>query len=616
MDPCSKNKDRTTSLMKCVLHIMRSQALNDPEPQARKNIIDNFIFIHHGVCEEDLLLIIEEMVKVQILLPSGNREVRWKTMYSNIERGNSPLFNIHPKCDNNKYRSTETCAKHPYKYQLAPQSALGPEYSTKNVKKPKRFLESRVDVAKLTNQYVTSVKNGWFLLQIKFVRQAISLSKIQNRKFDRKDRRTRATMGHASISSTVQNESIESSDRTNLPSESPVGNVASPIPQPLAPLRTSQNTDKNTSDHRLGASGLVSALRSLNSKYPNDKLKLVSKKNKLWFKCHDCLAKLYKIAHHKDRIQHIRCHIESAAHADRVESRVTRNGETTISTTFVQLRKERLEQIRGRDPLSSRWNWWLEDNQAPKPRNEIVANVKTQDGIFAKKRTLVGPSMFPNSSEGLTGDIDLDDARASKANKRAYMESETSPSSNKRIRLVKSHEETPHSTLATHPTDSPEDVTQPNDDTPGNHTQPQLGKYQPLDGRDGADREATKSTKFKALKARVDELEAERDAQAENIAKLSKKIHKQRKIAATQQEILKHLAYENKRHSGILKSVGESLNITNHQLSTTKNIHNDEVTSLKESIKLLNNGRIVVKAMADEHTIELTELRKRLQILE
>ncbi|KAF7895299.1 hypothetical protein EAF00_007113 [Botryotinia globosa] len=193
---------------------------------------------------------------------------------------------------------------------------------------------------------------------------------------------------------------------------------------------------------------------------------------------------------------HIRCHIESAAHADRVESSVTRNGETMITTTFVKLRKERIEKIRGKNLLSSRWTWWLDENQSPKPRNEIVANAKTQDGIFAKKRIVVGLSIFPNSARGVTGDINLDDARAAEANKRAYMESETSHSSNKRTRLVKSHEETPHSTLATHPTDSPEDVTQPNDDTPGNHTQPRLGKYQPLDGHNDCSHRSYKEYKI------------------------------------------------------------------------------------------------------------------------
>ncbi|KAF5870001.1 uncharacterized protein Bfra_010147ia [Botrytis fragariae] len=89
------------------------------------------------------------------------------------------------------------------------------------------------------------------------------------------------------------------------------------------------------------------------------------------------------------------------------------------------------------------------------------------------------------------------------------MKSETSRSSNKRTRLVKSHENTSRSTLATHPTDSSVDITQPNNDTTGNHAQPRLGKYQLLDDHEGADREATKSTKSEAAKARVKELEAE-----------------------------------------------------------------------------------------------------------
>ncbi|KAF7935925.1 uncharacterized protein EAE98_002145 [Botrytis deweyae] len=151
---------------------------------------------------------------------------------------------------------------------------------------------------------------------------------------------------------------------------------------------------------------------------------------------------------------------------------------------------------------------------------------------------------------------------------------------------------------------------------PGNHTQPRLEKYQPLDGHDGVEREDTKSTKSEAVKARVKELEAERDAQREKIANLSRELHKQRKITATQQEILENLVNENKRHSGLLNSVRESLNVANHQVLTTKNIHKDGVTSFKESIKFLKNGRIVVKTVADEHTIELNKLRKRLQILE
>ncbi|TGO21658.1 hypothetical protein BPAE_0207g00130 [Botrytis paeoniae] len=400
MDASSKEKDRITSLMKCVLHIICSQALNDSEPQARKNIIDNFILIHHGFCKGDLLLIIEQVVEVKILLPSGNREVCWKTMYGDIERENSPLFTIHPECDNNKYRSSETCAKHPYEYRLPPQSASGPEYSTKNIKRPERFFEDLIEVANLTKQYEMTWK------QIKLIHHAISLTKDQNRKFGKTHRRTQATMGDASISSTVQNESLESCDRTNLPSVSPIG-----------------------------GSRLTSALRDLNSKYPNDKLKLVSKNNELWFKCHDCPAQLYKVSQSGSRVQYIRCHIESAAHADRVKSRVTRNGETTITTRCFQLRKERLEQIRGKDTLSSRWIWWLDENQAPKPRNGTVANVKTQNGILAKKSTVAGPSMTPKSPEELTGDINSDGARAVTANKRAYMESETSRSSNKRTRL-------------------------------------------------------------------------------------------------------------------------------------------------------------------------------------
>lgn len=61
----SVKEDRTASLMKCVFHIVRSQALNGPGPQARKDIIDNFTIMHYGVCAKDLLSIIEQMIEVK-----------------------------------------------------------------------------------------------------------------------------------------------------------------------------------------------------------------------------------------------------------------------------------------------------------------------------------------------------------------------------------------------------------------------------------------------------------------------------------------------------------------------------------------------------------------------
>lgn len=143
-----------------------------------------------------------------------------------------------------------------------------------------------------------------------------------------------------------------------------------------------------------------------------------------------------------------------------------------------------------------------------------------------------------------------------------------------------------------------------------------MGKDQPPDDHDGADREATKSAKGKAVKARVKELEAERDSQGKTIAKLSRKLHKQRKIATTQQEVLEHLVDENKRHSGLLDSLRESLNIANNQVSKIKKGYKNEVARINGNFKFLKDGRIAVKAVADEHAIELDELRKRLQILE
>ncbi|THV47393.1 hypothetical protein BGAL_0313g00080 [Botrytis galanthina] len=407
----SITEDETTALMKCVLRIVRSAALNDPAPQAGMHIIDKFEAMHYGVTRYKIQSVLGRMEKLKVLHSSGNQLVPISSPYGTGKIYEvSAFYTVHPKCIENDNHNIQ---------------GLGIEHESTRLPDPR-------------DNMVTSIS------------QPPSSSEARHK--DVKD-------------------------------------------------------DK--SSHMLVISGVTSALRDLNSKYPNDKLELVCKNDELWFQCHDCPAQLYKVSRNGNWVKHIRCHIEGAAHADRVESRVTRDGETTITTRPVQTRKERLEEIRGKNPMSSRWTWWLDENQSPKSRNEIVENVKTQNGIFVKKSTVAGPSMIPNSSNGLAGDINLDEARASTADKRAYMESETSRSNNKRTRLVKSHEETPHSTSATHPTDSPEDVTQPNDDT-----QPRLGKYQPLDGHDGADREATKSTKFKAVKARVDELEAERDAQA------------------------------------------------------------------------------------------------------
>ncbi|KAM0140446.1 hypothetical protein ACHAP3_002751 [Botrytis cinerea] len=424
-------------------------------------------------------------------------------------------------------------------------------------------------------------------------------------------------MGDTSTSSIVENKSLDSCDRTNLPIVHPEDNAAPSNSQPFASLQTSRKKDEDNSGQRLGIYGITSMLRDLNSKYPNDKLKVVSKNNELWFECQDCPAKLYKISQGGSCIYHIRSHIEGAAHADRVESRVTRNSETTITTRYVQVRKERLETIRGKDPMSSRWTWWLDENQAPKSRNGTFANEKNINGTLAMKSAVAKQSATPSYPEKSSGDVNLDGVRSIMVNKRTYIESESSHSSNKRIRLAQSHENTPRSTLATHLTDAPDGNTQTtNYDTPSNHTQPQLGKDQPPDGHDGADREATKIAKGKAVKARVKELEAERDSQGKIIAKLSRKLHKQRKIATTQQEVLEHLVDENTRHSGLLDSLRESLNIANHQVSKIKKCYKNDVTRLNGNFKFLKDGRIAVNSVADEHTIELDELRKRLQVLE
>lgn len=210
------------------------------------------------------------------------------------------------------------------------------------------------------------------------------------------------------------------STRLPDPRDSMVTSISQP---PTSSEARHKDVKDDKSSHMLVISGVTSALRDLNSKYPNDKLELVCKNDELWFQSHDCPAQLYKVSRNGNWVKHIRCHIEGAAHADRVESRVTRDGETTITTRPVQTRKERLDEIRGKNPMSSRWTWWLDENQSPKSRNEIFENVKTQNGIFVKKSTVARPSMIPNSSNGLAGDINLDEARASTTNKRAYVES-------------------------------------------------------------------------------------------------------------------------------------------------------------------------------------------------
>ncbi|ATZ55257.1 hypothetical protein BCIN_11g05320 [Botrytis cinerea B05.10] len=383
----SVKEDRTTSLMKCVFHIVRSQALNGPEPQSRKDIIDNFIIIHYGVCAKDLLPIIEQMIEVKVLLPSGNREICWKGIDGRTERENSPLFTIHPECNINKYRAIETCAKHRYKYLRPPQSTLGSE------------------VAKLTKRCVASVRSGNDLETDKLIHQAINLTKDHSRKFHKDYRFTQATIGDASTSSIIENKSLDSCDRTNLPIVHPEDNAVPSNSQPFSSLQSSRKKDEDNSGQRLGIYGITSMLRDLNSKYPNDKIKVVSKNNELWFECQDCPAKLYKISQGGSCIYHIRSHIEGAAHADRVESRVTRNSETTITTRYVQVRKERLEKIRGKDPMSSRWTWWLDENQAPKSRNGIFANEKNINDTLATKSAVAKQSATPSYPEKSSGDV-------------------------------------------------------------------------------------------------------------------------------------------------------------------------------------------------------------------
>ncbi|KAF7912936.1 uncharacterized protein EAF01_001957 [Botrytis porri] len=194
-------------------------------------------------------------------------------------------------------------------------------------------------------------------------------------------------------------------------------------------------------------------------------------------------------------------------------------------------------------------------DQAPKSQDGNVANVKGSNGALAKNGPVAGLSTTASYSEQSSHNINLDGARAVASNKRKCMEPESSSSSNKRTLLVQSHEKTPRPTLVTHHTDPSDNGTQSRYDTPGNHIQTRLGKDQPLDIHDAADKKATKSAKSEAVKARVEDLKAERVAKGKTLAKLARKLHKQRKIAATQQEILENLVNENKRHYGLLNSV-------------------------------------------------------------
>ncbi|CAD6454317.1 1c2b088c-f131-46a4-8f5f-ac34fabe7514 [Sclerotinia trifoliorum] len=135
---------------------------------------------------------------------------------------------------------------------------------------------------------------------------------------------------------------------------------------------------------------------------------------------------------------------------------------------------------------------------------------------------------------------------------------------------------------------------------------------------------ATNDTPEKSIKGHskvrhgstIQGIETERNVQQETIDKLFRKLHKQRKIAATQQEILEHLVKENKRHFELMESSRESLNSTNQTLSTAQDDHENEVLRLQASIKRLKDSRDAAKAVADQQAIDLEAIRQRLHVLE
>ncbi|ESZ99148.1 hypothetical protein SBOR_0469 [Sclerotinia borealis F-4128] len=367
----------------------------------------------------------------------------------------------------------------------------------------------------------------------------------------------------------------------------------------LQPLASKHKSDRllNTSElprtFRLSTGRIISittldiahALCQLKYKYPNDKVELVFTDNEPRFKCHDCTVQLFEVSWLNRLTANIGAHLAGAHHAN-----------------------ERLHRIREKDPSSSRWTWFLEENQPPKPQDSSIADAHNSRGALSERITNPGPSTASGTS--------IDPSRAHAATKRPYPGIESFDSSVKRTRLTQHDSGPVYQPRKIHSEESSDDESQSDEELSGNRGQPRYEYGQMLDDHGAASKhqeEATESIDNGTTDARVKKLETERDIQQRTIAKLYKKLHKQREIAATQQEVLEYLVKEDTKHSEMMDSNRQALVTANQKFSTSQDNHNTQMQRLNGRIQHLRQS---CEAVAGQHSTDLEDIRKRLQILE
>ncbi|KAJ8071759.1 hypothetical protein OCU04_002075 [Sclerotinia nivalis] len=464
MDTASYREYRTASLMKCIAHIVRSKALSSAGPQTRQDIVNDFTTIYHGVDEHDVLLVMNQMVRERSLLqPHGQTGLTRKNEHGSLLEV-SPIYIIHPRCDLDKYRPDEACTEHPYKYLLDPHSPAGIEYRERDAgtreSGPKRsgnFADDMATVARLvaeSNRLRLSMRDS---MPDQLLTQAAGVLEDQVREFAGELQAARDNMGTGSALNVAPGKSFhdiescsEDDSRPNTWPELPV------LPDNPRNLPTSK------AGHFPKISEITQALGQLNSKYPNDDLELVFEDNEPRFKCHDCTERLYKVSPHHNCTQNIEKHVESATHADKVESRMARTGEKPIGTTYVEERKQRLHLIRGKDPHSSRWTYRLKINQAQVPRNISTARVQTTKGVVSKESPIVTPATTSNHSINSSSGSQLRQPMVGASSKRSYMGAESSDSRGKRARVTHSQSSTFHPPLTFHRENTSDDEVQLN----------------------------------------------------------------------------------------------------------------------------------------------------------
>ncbi|EDN93958.1 predicted protein [Sclerotinia sclerotiorum 1980 UF-70] len=269
--------------------------------------------------------------------------------------------------------------------------------------------------------------------------------------------------------------------------------------------------------------------------------------------------------------------IEITRALTRLNSKMARTGEKPVGTTYVEQRKQRLHLTREKDPQIFRWTHRHKINQAQVPQNMSTARIQTTKFVVSEENPTITPATSPSHSLNASNGYQLKQAVIGTSDRRSYVEAEYSDSRGKRTRLARSAADNQAAAVT-------------------------------------RQRKVSKDTARYAAEAQFKELETERNAQKETIDKMSEELHKQRKIAATQQEILEHLIKENKRHFELTSH--ESLNSTSKTLSASHDDCENEIVRLNVSSERLKNSSDAAKAVADQQAIDLEAVRQRLHVLE